>query len=111
VITWITGNSGSGKTTLAQRLLKPGEVWLDGDAVRQVWPGLTLTQQDRWENNMRVARLAKLLETQGFSVIVSTICPYLELRMEVKALTGCRFVYLEGGKTGEDYPYERGGGI
>jgi adenylylsulfate kinase-like enzyme len=105
MITWITGNSGSGKTTLAKRL-KKNEVILDGDDMRAVWPGLGFSQEDRIEQNMRVARLAKNLESQGFDVIVSTICPYKELRSQVQEITNCRFVYLEGGKTGDDYPFE-----
>ena|SRR5665213_3373449 len=104
-ITWITGNSGSGKTTLAKRL-KKNEVMLDGDAVRAIWPGLGFSPEDRRENNLRVARLALELETQGFDVIVSTICPYKELRAEVQLMTKCRFIFLPGGKSDVNHPYE-----
>lgn len=109
MITWITGNSGAGKTTLARALAagRHNALILDGDEMRAVWPGLGLSKQDRIEHNLRVARLAKNLESQGAEVIVSTICPYRDLRAEVKKITGCRFVYVEGGKTGKDYPYER----
>lgn len=106
MITWITGNSKSGKTTLANRMRK-NEVILDGDAMRAVWPGLGLTKEDRCEQNLRIARLAKTLDTQGFDVIVSTICPYRDLRVEVQKITGCKFIYLEGGLEGKEYPYER----
>lgn len=105
MITWITGNSGAGKTTLARRLRKT-EIILDGDELRAIWPGLGFTKEDRIEQNMRAARLAKNLEDQGFDVIVSTICPFKDLRAQVQEITGCRFVYLEGGKQGEEYPYE-----
>jgi len=40
-------------------------------------------------------------------VIVATICPYRDLRGRVQEITGCRFVYVEGGKKGKEYPYER----
>jgi adenylylsulfate kinase len=106
MITWITGNSGSGKTTLANRMRKH-EVVLDGDAMRAVWPGLGFSKHDREEQNLRVARLAKTLEQQGFDVIVATICPYKDLRERVRAITGCRFIYLEGGREGVQYPYEK----
>lgn len=106
MITWITGNSWSGKTTLAKRMIKPGEILLDGDAMRAVWPGLGFAKQDREEQNMRIARMAKELESQGFDVIVATICPYKKLREDVQRITRCRFIYLEGGKEGKDYPYE-----
>lgn len=106
MITWITGNSNAGKTTLANKIRRY-EILLDGDAMRAVWPGLGLSKSDRWEQNMRIARLAKTLELQGFDVIVATICPYKALRLAVKEITNCRFIYLEGGKTGQQYPYER----
>ena len=105
MITWITGQRGSGKSTLAKRMRK-NEVWLDGDMVREIWPGLTLSEEDRRENNLRTARLAKELEDQGFDVIVSTICPYKDLRDQVRQITKCKFVYLDGGKEGADCPYE-----
>lgn len=105
-IQWITGNSGAGKTTLAKQMQRH-EILLDGDAMRAVWPGLGFTRLDRFEQNMRVARLAKELASQGFDVIVATICPYRALRKQIQAMTGCRFIYLEGGKTGKDYPYEK----
>ncbi len=106
MITWITGNSGAGKTTLAHRLRK-NEIILDGDAMRNVWRDLGFSKEDRIEQNLRVARLAKELETQGYDVIVSTICPFRKLRRDVQKITDCRFIYLEGGKSGKEYPYEK----
>jgi len=106
MITWLTGNSGAGKTTLAHQMRKH-EIILDGDEMRAVWPGLGLTPKDRREQNLRVARLAKTLELQGFDVIVATICPFKKLREEVQEITGCRFIYLEGGREGAAYPYEK----
>ena len=113
-ITWITGNSGAGKTTLALKLQSQGNspdefstILLDGDSMRKIWPELGLSKEDRWLNNIRIARLAKILEDQGFDVIVSTICPYKDLRSEVQKITNCRFIYLEGGKSGSEYPYEK----
>lgn len=106
MVTWITGNSGSGKTTLAKRMRR-GEVLLDGDTLRAIWPGLGLSKEDRWEHNLRAARLAAELDRQGFDAIVATICPYRELREEVQRVTKCKFIYVDGGKDGPEYPYER----
>lgn len=106
MVTWITGNSHAGKTTLANKIRRH-EIILDGDALRAIWPGLGLSKADRWEQNLRAARLAKTLDLQGFDVIVATICPYKKLRDEVRAITDCRFIYLGGGKTGPEYPYEQ----
>ena len=87
--------------------MRKHEIILDGDAMRAVWPGMGFTKEDRCEHNMRVARMAKELEDQGFDVIVATICPYRDLRDDVQRITRCRFIYLEGGKEGKDYPYEQ----
>lgn len=106
MIRWITGNSEAGKTTLA-RGMRRHEIILDGDALRGVWPGLDWSEVSRREQNLRTARLAKLLEDQGFDVIVATICPYRDLREQVRSITGCEFIYLEGGREGPEYPYER----
>jgi adenylylsulfate kinase len=93
---------------MAKWLCERREIILDGNALRDVWPGLGFSQEDRWEQNLRAARLAKLLDDQGFNVIVATICPYRALRDEVQAITHCRFVQLSGGKEpSEEYPYER----
>ena len=106
MITWITGNSGSGKTTLAKKIINiDGGILLDGDSMRTCWE-LGFTKDDRIVNNLRIAKIAKVLDQQGFNVVVSTICPYHDLREQVKNITNCRFIYLDGGKTGKDYPYE-----
>lgn len=96
MITWIVGNSGVGKTTLAKKILKLGQIHLDGDDIRQqTLRGYSLTKEDRWEHNLNIARWSRLLAGQGFDVVVSTICPYEELRQQVYLICGCRFVYLE----------------
>lgn len=109
MILWVHGNSKSGKTTLAKQLvaLMPGAVHLDGDEMRAtICADLDLSEAGRRENNLRIARLAKLLEGQGFPVIVSTICPYRNLRDEVRRITDCKFIQLGGGIVHPDYPYE-----
>ena len=72
-----------------------GAINLDGDGVRRVWKDLGFSDEERFENNMRVARLAKELEEQGFDVIVSTICPDINnLRQEVFYICKCKFIHL-----------------
>lgn len=108
-IIWISGNSGSGKTTLGkqlQRLIKYS-ILLDGDVMRRsISIELGFSEKDRNEHNLRVARLAKVLAQQGHMIIVTLICPYRKLREEVKKITNCKFIYLKGGKSGPEYPYE-----
>ena len=105
-IIWITGNSGSGKSTMAEQMKTKNTVILDGDLLRGIWTDLGLSKEDRWEQNLRVARMAKMLHKQGFDVVVSVICPYKALRDEVQKITDCGFIYLKIKAKGKDYVYE-----
>lgn len=115
MILFIVGNTRSGKTTAAKNIIQlfgvnNPPIWLDGDMVRKIWPGLGFSREDRIENNMRAARLAKELDNQGFNVIISMICPYRELRDKIRGFLGkdnVKFIFLSGGKEpSEEYPYE-----
>lgn len=120
MILFIVGNTTAGKTTAAKNILdlldfssliefRQKPVWLDGDVVRTIWPGLGFSKEDRIENNMRAVRLAKVLQSQGFNVIISMICPYRELRDKIRDMLGesVKFLFIEGGKEpSEEYPYE-----
>lgn len=105
MIEWIYGESGSGKTTLAKKLsaASPGTVHLDGDDMRRVWTDLGFSDDDRRTQNIRVANLARVLDMQGFRVVVSTICPSSSVRAEVQGITGCRFIHLEGDRDKKDW--------
>jgi len=107
MIIWISGNSGSGKTTLANQLKDRNTVVLDGDRMRAtISTQAGFSKEDRQKHNLRVARLAKEISEQGFRVIVSLICPYIELRNQVQEITNCKFIYLAGGKKHKNFPYE-----
>lgn len=94
MIWWLYGESGSGKTTLAKQL--PG-IHLDADTLRPaICEDLGYSEEDRRKNNLRIARLAKVLSEQGYDVVVSTICPYEDLRQQVYWITKCRFVRVDG---------------
>ena len=97
MIIWITGDSGAGKTTLAKELqLKMGGINLDGDDMRaSLTKGLGFDEAARYENNIKIAALARILEKQGFDVIVSTILPDISnLREKVGKITRCKFIHL-----------------
>ena len=106
MILWLTGNTGAGKTTLAHRLLGKNTIHLDGDEMREDLGDTGLDENGRRHQNIRIAKLAKRLESQGSSVVVSVICPYEDLRREVETITGCKFIYVKGGRGGEEFPYE-----
>ncbi|MEK6897069.1 MAG: adenylyl-sulfate kinase [Nanoarchaeota archaeon] len=107
MIWWIRGNSKSGKSTLANKM--KDVIVLDGDVLRTIWPGLGLSKEDRWEQNLRAARLAKMIHDQGYDVVVAVICPYLELKEEIKKIIPeVKFATLDGGKEPtNEYPFER----
>lgn len=97
MIWWIYGPSGAGKSTLAKELVKGiGAIHLDGDDMRSsISADLGFSEEDRRENNIRIAKLAVVLEKQGHSVVVSTICPYESLRDQVYFICKCRFIKVE----------------
>ena len=111
---WFHGNSGSGKTRLAIEFNAPNKIVLDADDMREVWPGLGFDKDDRWTQNERLARLARLISIQGFNVTVASICPYAELRRFIKReiLPTVTWVYVSGPGSqppSEKYPFEEGG--
>lgn len=98
MIIWIFGKSGSGKTTLANKISRGKWTILDADAMRKtISKDLGFSKEDRWENNLRIAKLARELDRLGNDIVVATICPYRDLRKDVEEITGCVFIYLKGG--------------
>lgn len=87
MIIWITGLSGAGKTTLAQHVTEALKhrgapvVLLDGDALRWVVqdPAVGHDRASRLTNAYRIARMAKLLEEQGLTVVVATMSLFHEI--------------------------------
>ena len=90
---WFTGLSGSGKSTIAARVeeldRRGGPVeYLDGDAIREIFPATGFTREDRDEHIRRVGYLASRLERHGVTVVASFVSPYRESRDFVRGL--CR---------------------
>ena len=98
MVWWVYGETGSGKTTLADRIsYQRNAIRLDADEIRPaICEDLGYSAEDRRKNNLRIARLAHLLDKQGFDVVVSTICPYEDLRDLVYWVCKCRFIKVEG---------------
>lgn len=119
-IVWLTGNTGAGKTTLATGLQARCEalagdhplfrrvVMLDGDEMRaSISLQETLSPEDRRKHNLRVARLAEVLQCQGFLVVVSVIAPFAAVRAEVDELCHPLWIYVKrSGLGAADKPYE-----
>ncbi|MAF24829.1 hypothetical protein CL634_04555 [bacterium] len=102
MIIWLTGNSGAGKTTTAQNVkkklneLKISSVILDGDDMRaSISIGLSFSKEDREENNLRVARLAKVLNNQVEIVLVAVIAPFPDARAKISEICNPEWVYVQ----------------
>jgi adenylylsulfate kinase len=93
-VLWFTGLSGSGKSTIAthlvEELCRRGlEVeYLDGDALREIFPTTGFTRPERDQHIRRVGYLASRLERHGVTVVASLVSPYRESRDFVRGL--CR---------------------
>jgi len=107
-VVWLTGNVGSGKTSLAYLLKERlGAIVLDGDEMRaSISIELGFSKRDRDIHNMRVARLAKTLNEQGYNIIVSVIAPFQSTRDKITKLIDPYWIYIKGGKKAKKMPYE-----
>ena len=120
-ILWLTGNSGAGKTTLAEAFEKhwndrPADshplsrrvLVLDGDEMRStISERDSLSAEDRRTHNLRVARLARLMQRKGFLVVVAVIAPFADVREEISQLCKPLWIYIKrSGLSAPDRPYE-----
>ena len=96
MIVWLTGPSGVGKTTLAKNFCRHHNwVYLDGDEMREsISLGAGFSREDRREHNMRVARLAKVLERQTH-VMVCVIAPMKEARQAIDDVCSPLWVWVK----------------
>jgi adenylylsulfate kinase len=98
---WFTGLSGSGKSTIAERvrdrLLARGvEVeYIDGDALREVFPQTGFTREQREEHLRRTGYMASRLAAHGVTVVASFVSPYRESREFIRRLApGFQEIYV-----------------
>lgn len=93
-VLWFTGLSGSGKSTIAERVhaeleRRGTEVeYIDGDALRSVFPNTGFTREQREEHLRRTGYMASRLAAHGVVVVASFVSPYRESRDFVRKL--CR---------------------
>ncbi len=90
-VLWFTGLSGSGKTTLAKSVISAIEgktpvEHLDGDVIRDRFPGTGFTGKERKKHIQRVGFIAHLLEKHNVAVVVSLISPFRETRDDIRAM-------------------------
>jgi adenylylsulfate kinase len=91
-VLWFTGLSGSGKSTIAirvhQELERRGmEVeYIDGDALREVFPSTGFTREEREEHLRRTGYMASRLAAHGVTVVASFVSPYRASREFIRRL-------------------------
>ena len=91
-VLWFTGLSGSGKTTIAERvheeLRRRGVAveYIDGDALREVFPKTGFTREEREEHLRRTGYMASRLAAHGVTVVASFVSPYRESRDFIRRL-------------------------
>jgi adenylylsulfate kinase len=91
-VLWFTGLSGSGKSTIATRVCdvlvrRGGAVeYIDGDALREVFPNTGFTRAEREEHLRRTGYMASRLAAHGVTVVASFVSPYRESREFVRRL-------------------------
>jgi 3'(2'), 5'-bisphosphate nucleotidase len=91
-VLWFTGLSGSGKSTIARRVVQALEAsgtpveYLDGDAIRELFPATGFTRPERDAHIRRVGWLASRLERHGVTVVAALVSPYEESRRFVRGL-------------------------
>jgi adenylylsulfate kinase len=89
---WFTGLSGSGKSTIAERVheelvRRRAEVeYVDGDALREVFPKTGFTREEREEHLRRTGYMASRLAAHGVTVVASFVSPYRESRDRIRRL-------------------------
>jgi adenylylsulfate kinase len=91
-VVWFTGLSGSGKSTIASRVCEELErrgidiEYIDGDALREVFPQTGFTRAEREEHLRRTGYMASRLAAHGVTVVASFVSPYRESRDFIRKL-------------------------
>jgi adenylylsulfate kinase len=91
-VLWFTGLSGSGKSTIAARVCEElrrrgtDVEYLDGDALREVFPNTGFTRAEREEHLRRAGYMASRLAAHGVTVVASFVSPYRESRDFIRRL-------------------------
>jgi adenylylsulfate kinase len=91
-VLWFTGLSGSGKSTIAGRVHRElaqrgvDVEYIDGDALREVFPNTGFTRAEREEHLRRTGYMSSRLAAHGVTVVASLVSPYRDSRDFVRKL-------------------------
>jgi adenylylsulfate kinase-like enzyme len=89
MIYWFTGQPASGKTTIAKHLnsyLSNTErvIHIDGDDLRKIFNNKDYSEIGRRRNIERAQDIARFMSEKGYSVVVSLVSPYKDMRDSFK---------------------------
>ncbi|HYF38540.1 MAG TPA: adenylyl-sulfate kinase [Gemmatimonadales bacterium] len=91
-VLWFTGLSGSGKSTIAVRVYEElvrrqlDVEYIDGDALREVFPNTGFTRAEGEEHLRRTGYMASRLSAHGVTVVASFVSPYRGSRDFIRKL-------------------------
>jgi adenylylsulfate kinase-like enzyme len=98
----ITGLPGTGKTTAAEKLRMILEskdrkvVHFDGDVIRQCWPSLGYSEEERALNVKRIGDLTTAALITSHDVIISIVAPSRKSRLLLSHRFACfQYSYTE----------------
>lgn len=98
MIFYIIGQPGSGKTTLALELMKETStsktIHIDGDDLRLIFDNKDYSEQGRRRNIERAQDIALFLHRKGYTVFVSLVSPYKDLREDFKKENNVIEIYV-----------------
>lgn len=101
MIYWFTGQPGHGKTVLCHHLKEYLErnhedkvMHIDGDDLREIFKNKDYSKEGRIKNITFAQGLAKFLNNKGFTVLVSLVAPYRDVRESFKEDMGNEMVEM-----------------
>jgi adenylylsulfate kinase-like enzyme len=104
MVIWVTGKKGSGKTEYAKKIAnnfwfklwnKP--ILLDDNEIRKYFP-MGFSDEDDEKHILKVSKFASILEAQGFTVLISLMCPRKKWRQRArKFFKESKLIHLSGG--------------
>ena len=102
MILWFTGQPGSGKTTIAKEIISKFNhdkvIHIDGDDLRKVLDNKDYSEKGRRKNVQFAIDMAKVMESKNYSVVVSMVSPYRDMREKLKSETNVVEFFCHTGK-------------
>jgi adenylylsulfate kinase-like enzyme len=99
MIYWFTGQPAAGKTTLAKHLISyfsnsERTILIDGDDLRDIFKNKDYSESGRRKNIERAQDIARFMNEKGYSVVVSLVSPYKDMRDKFKSENNVVEIYV-----------------